>query len=140
MRPLHILLAEDDFISAWITQESLKSAPFSYTLHVVRDGEEALRYLLQKEEFSQVPTTDLVILDLNMPIKDGLEVLQHMRQQKSLAKTPVIILTTSAAQRDIEATFKANAGCYINKPFDEHQLLKAIEIIKQTWLPSYSTC
>src|SRR5687767_15112053 len=105
MRPVHILLAEDDTISAYITQESLQNAPFAYSLQVVGDGQQAIEYLTQSGRFSQAPTTDLVILDLNMPIKDGLEVLQQMREVESLAKTPVIILTTSAAERDIEATF-----------------------------------
>lgn len=138
MRPLHILLAEDDSISAWITQQSLESAPFAYTLQVVSDGEEAIEYLMKSGKFIHAPTTDLVILDLNMPNKDGLEVLQHMRLEENLTKTPVIILTTSAAQRDIEATFNAHAACYINKPFDEQQLLKAIDIIKQSWLPLHT--
>lgn len=74
-----------------------------------------------------------------MPIKDGLEVLQQMRQEENLAKTPVIILTTSAAERDIEATFHAHAACYINKPVDGQQLLNAIEIIKHSWLPKLAT-
>jgi CheY-like chemotaxis protein len=136
MKPIHILLAEDDSIAAWITQEALKNGSFPYTLHLVSDGEAALSYLLKTGEFSLVPTPDLVILDLNMPKKDGLEVLNEMRLEPGLQKTPVIILTSSSAERDIEQTFQAHASCYISKPFNESQLVKAIDIVKQSWITS----
>ncbi len=139
MKPIHILLAEDDPISAYITEEAFQKAPFAYTLGKVSDGGQALLYLCKEGVYSRVPSVDLLMLDLNMPVKDGIEVLEEMRLQPGLRNTPVIILTTSSAQRDIEATFKAHACCYITKPFDEEQLIKAIDIIKQTWLPSSNT-
>jgi CheY-like chemotaxis protein len=130
MKPVHILLAEDDPIAAYITQDALEHAPFAYTLAVVSDGEQALHYLRKEGPFSGVPTVDLLLLDLNMPNKDGLEVLKDLRADARLRQTPVMVLTTSSAQRDRDATFAADVSCYVTKPFDPEQLRKAIEIIK----------
>lgn len=133
MKSLHILLVEDDAIAAYITKEALENASIQNTLTVVHDGDDAISYLRRRGDFSEATKPDLVILDLNMPKKNGLEVLEEMRSDSDFKNMPVIILTTSSAEKDIEETFRANASCYITKPFEESQFLRAIEIIQKSY-------
>jgi two-component system, chemotaxis family, response regulator Rcp1 len=132
MDTLHILLVEDNPGDVRLTQEALKQSDFLTTLQVVGDGEEALRFLRKENGFAQVFTPDLVLLDLNLPKKNGFEVLETLRQDKNFKQIPVVVLTTSVAEEDIIRTHHANANCYISKPFDFSQFLMALQIINQS--------
>ncbi|MDO1449013.1 response regulator [Rhodocytophaga aerolata] len=132
MDTLQILLVEDNPGDVRLTQEALKQSDFRTTLQVVGDGEEALRFLRKENGFAQVFTPDLVLLDLNLPKKNGFEVLETLRQDKNFKQIPVVVLTTSVAEEDIIRTHHANANCYISKPFDFTQFLMALQIINQS--------
>lgn len=132
MDTLHILLVEDNPGDVRLTQEALKQSDFLTNLQVVGDGEEALKFLRKENNFAHVFTPDLVLLDLNLPKKNGFEVLETLRQDKDFKRLPVVVLTTSVAEEDIVRTHHANANCYISKPFDFNQFLMAIQIINQS--------
>ena len=132
MDTLQILLVEDNPGDVRLTQEALKQSDFRTTLQVVGDGEEALRFLRKENGFAQVFTPDLVLLDLNLPKKNGFEVLETLRQDNNFKQIPVVVLTTSVAEEDIIRTHHANANCYISKPFDFTQFLMALQIINQS--------
>jgi CheY-like chemotaxis protein len=129
MKPLHILLAEDNLADVRLTQEALKNGHLDICLHVVHNGEDALTYLSKEGKFSTAISPDVVILDIHMPKKSGIDVLREMREDRALKDIPVIMLTTSCHERDIKDTYEGNANCYIVKPFDFTQFLTAIEII-----------
>jgi two-component system, chemotaxis family, response regulator Rcp1 len=131
MNTLQILLVEDNPGDIRLTKEALKQYEQTTQLHVVTDGEQALRYLNKEGEFKQATTPDILLLDLNLPKKNGFEVLETMRKDDALKHIPVIVLTTSVSEEDILRTHHANANCYISKPFDFPQFLTAIQIIKQ---------
>jgi CheY-like chemotaxis protein len=132
MDTLQILLVEDNPGDVRLTQEALKQSDFQTTLQVVGDGEEALHFLRKENGFGNVFTPDLVLLDLNLPKKNGFEVLETLRQDKNFKQIPVVVLTTSVAEEDIVRTHHANANCYISKPFDFSQFLMALQIINQS--------
>lgn len=132
MDTLHILLVEDNPGDVRLTQEALKQSDFLTTLQVVGDGEEALHFMRKENGFAHVFTPDLVLLDLNLPKKNGFEVLETLRQDKNFKNIPVVVLTTSVAEEDIMRTHHANANCYISKPFDFSQFLMALQIINQS--------
>lgn len=139
MKPLHILLAEDSLGDVRLTQEALNNGHLDIILYVVHDGADALLFLRKKDKFIHVVSPDIVILDLNMPKKGGLEVLQEMRAETGLKNIPVIILTTSEDEKDVHDTFEENANCYIVKPFDFNQFLAAIDIINVSCLSGFKT-
>ncbi len=133
-RPIEILLVEDNAGDARLTQEALKEGKVRNNLYVARDGGEALAFLRQRDGYAGVPRPDLVLLDLNLPRKDGREVLAEMKQDPSLQTIPVVVLTTSEAEQDILRTYQLNANCYITKPMDLDKFMMIVRSIEDFWL------
>jgi CheY-like chemotaxis protein len=132
--PVEILLVEDNPGDVRLTQEALKEAKVRNNLHVVMDGIAAISFLRREGEYSDAPRPDLVLLDLNLPLKDGRDVLQEMKNDESLKRIPVVILTTSKAEEDIIKTYNLHANCYITKPIDLDQFLQVVKSIEDFWL------
>jgi len=133
-RPIEILLVEDNPGDARLAQEALKEAKVRNNLHLVMDGEKAMNFLYKKEEFNDAPEPDLILLDLNLPKKDGREILEDVKKDRKLKRIPVVILTTSQAEQDILKTYDLHANCYINKPVDLDQFLRVVKSIEDFWL------
>lgn len=133
-KPINILLVEDNPSDIRLTQEAFKDGKISNILNIVTDGEEAVMYLKKEEKFSQAITPDIILLDLNLPKKDGREVLTEIKSDDNLRCIPVIILTTSSAQQDIINTYSHYANCYITKPVDYDQFINVIRTIEDFWL------
>jgi two-component system, chemotaxis family, response regulator Rcp1 len=133
-RPIEILLVEDNPGDVRLTIEAFKDAKVCNNLSVVKDGTEALAFLYQEGEFADAPRPDLILLDLNLPKKDGREVLLEIKADKNLKRIPVVILTTSQAEEDIFRTYNLHANCYITKPVDFAQFIKVIRSIEEFWL------
>jgi two-component system, chemotaxis family, response regulator Rcp1 len=134
IRPVEILLVEDSPSDAELTQEALSDGKVLNNLHHVEDGVEALAFLYRQGTYSSVPRPDLILLDLNLPKKDGYEVLEQIKQDPSLKRIPVIILTTSSAEDDILKTYELNGNCYITKPMNLDQFICVIKLIEVFWL------
>ena len=132
--PIHILLVEDNPGDVRLTLEALKDAKVKNTLHIARDGVEAMAFLRQENDFADAPRPDLILLDLNMPRKDGREVLAEIKEDTDLRRIPVVILTTSQAEEDIVRTYNLHANCYITKPVDLDQFAKVVKSIEEFWL------
>jgi len=133
-KPINILLIEDSLADIRLTQEVFKEGKINNTLSIVMDGEDALVYLRKSGKFKNVQTPDLVLLDLNIPKKDGRQVLAEIKADSTLKVIPVIILTTSAAEQDILNTYAHHANCYIMKPVNLEQFIKVIRSIEEFWL------
>jgi chemotaxis family two-component system response regulator Rcp1 len=133
-KPINILLVEDSLADIRLTQEVFKEGKINNILNVVMDGEEALLYLRKSGKYKNVETPDLVLLDLNIPKKDGRQVLADIKTDNNLKVIPVIILTTSAAEQDIFNTYSHHANCYIMKPVNLEQFIKVIRSIEEFWL------
>jgi two-component system, chemotaxis family, response regulator Rcp1 len=133
-RAIQILMVEDNPDDTELTMEALKDAKVGNILKVVKDGEEALAYLRGEGQYQGSPRPDLILLDLNMPRKDGREVLKEIKTHPSLRRIPVVILTTSQAEEDILNTYDLHANCYITKPVDFNQFLKVVRSIEDFWL------
>ncbi len=133
-RPIHILMVEDNPDDIELAMEALKDAKVGNLLKVVKDGEEALAYLRGEGPHQGSVRPDLILLDLNMPKKDGREVLKEIKNDVSLRRIPVVILTTSQAEEDIIHTYDLHANCYITKPVDFNQFLKVVRSIEDFWL------
>ena len=131
---LEILLVEDNPGDIRLTQEAFKESGINYKLHVATDGIEALNFLYQKDEYVDAPIPSIIILDLNLPKRDGREVLKSIKTNKVLKKIPVVILTTSKSEEDIFHTYDLHANCYITKPVDLDQFITVIQSIKHFWL------
>lgn len=129
-----ILLVEDNPGDIRLTQEVFKDAKMKNELSVVMDGEEAISYLRKTGKYKDVTTPDLILLDLNLPKKDGREVLAEIKRDSVLTSIPVIILTTSAEEEDIANTYSNHANCYITKPIDFNQFIKVVKAIEDFWL------
>lgn len=125
--PIEILLIEDDPDDVWETRRMLSDNKVTNRLHVVHDGEEALAFLHQSGEFSGVPRPDLILLDLNLPKRDGREVLGDISTDQSLKDIPVVVLTTSQAEEDIVRARELNCHCYISKPLHIDQIIMVIK-------------
>ncbi len=134
IRPIEILLVEDSPSDADLTVDAFSDARVLNNLHWVEDGVEALTFLRRQGKYSDVPRPDLILLDLNMPKKDGREVLAEIKADSQLKRIPVIILTTSAAERDILKTYELNGNCYVTKPIDLEQFMSVVKIIEAFWL------
>ncbi|HIE43804.1 MAG TPA: response regulator [Candidatus Omnitrophica bacterium] len=133
-KPVDILLVEDNPGDVRLTQEALKDAKMLNELHVVEDGEETLAFLRQEGKYADAPRPDIILLDLNLPRKDGREVLAELKKDEDLKSIPVVILTTSKAEEDILKTYDLHANCYITKPVDMEQFIKIVKSIKDFWL------
>jgi two-component system response regulator len=133
-QPIEILLVEDNPGDVELTKEALEGAKVCNRLHVVDDGAKALDFLVKKGEYADVPRPDLILLDLNLPKKDGREVLTQIKADPLLADIPVVVLTTSQAEEDILRAYKLHANCYITKPVDFKQFLVVVKAIEDFWL------
>jgi two-component system, chemotaxis family, response regulator Rcp1 len=132
--PIEILLVEDNPGDARLTKEALRDARVRNNLHVAPDGVEALAFLRQQGKHAGVPKPDLILLDLNLPKKDGREVLEEIKGDDRLRHIPVVILTTSQAERDIAESYRLRANAYVTKPVDLEQFLKVVQSIEHFWL------
>lgn len=132
-RPVEILLVEDNPGDVRLTQESFKESKVRNTLHVVRDGVEALAFLRGGGEYADAPRPDLILLDLNLPKKDGREVLAEIKEDPDLKRIPVVVLTISKAEEDILKSYNLHANCYITKPVDLEQFYKIVKAVEEFW-------
>jgi CheY-like chemotaxis protein len=132
--PIEILLVEDSPGDVRLTIEALKEGKVHNNLHVARDGVEAMKFLSREGEFSDAPHPDLILLDLNLPKKDGREVLKEIKADPRLKRIPVVILTISSTEEDILKTYNLHANCFITKPVDLNQFIHVIKSIEDFWL------
>jgi chemotaxis family two-component system response regulator Rcp1 len=132
--PIDILLVEDNAADVRLTEEVLTESKVHNSLRVVNDGAQALRYLRQQGEFRESRRPGLILLDLNLPVKDGREVLAEIKSDPSLKRIPVVVLTTSKAEEDILKTYNLHANCYITKPVDLEQFVTVVKYIEDFWL------
>lgn len=133
-RAIEILLVEDNPGDARLTLEAFKEGKVLNNLTVMKDGVEALEYLHRQGPYANSPQPDLILLDLNLPRKDGREVLEVIKADERLRKIPVVVLTTSAAEEDIARAYSRHANCYITKPVDLDQFLRVVHSIESFWL------
>lgn len=133
-RPVNILLIEDNPGDVRLTQEAFKEGRLATDLNVVMDGVEAIKYLKKESPYTDVPTPDLILLDLNLPKRDGREVLQEIKTDNQLKRIPVVVLTTSNAEQDILKSYNLHVNCYINKPVDFDKFFDIIQKIEDFWL------
>jgi CheY-like chemotaxis protein len=131
---VEILLVEDSPSDTEITVEALREAKVRNNLSIVEDGVEALEFLRRQGKYSKAPRPDLVLLDLNLPRKDGREVLAEIKSDHDLKTIPVVVLTTSRAEQDVVQAYKYHANCYITKPVDFEQFLSVVHSIESFWL------
>ena len=128
-----VLLVEDNPGDIRLTQEALKESEMDIALDVVSDGEQALDFLMKRNKFADAQRPHIILLDLNLPKKNGVEVLKEIKSHESLKKIPVIVLTTSDADHDISKAYAFNANCYILKPVDFDDFAKVIRLIEIYW-------
>jgi chemotaxis family two-component system response regulator Rcp1 len=133
-QPIEILLVEDNSGEARLAREALKDAKVRNELHWVRDGEQAMKFLQREGEYAQAPRPDLVLLDLNLPRKDGREVLAEIKSDEELRRIPVVVLTISADEQDILTSYDTHANCYVVKPLDLDRFMQVIASIEDFWL------
>ncbi|MHA2230974.1 MAG: response regulator [Candidatus Hodarchaeales archaeon] len=131
--PISVLLIEDNPADVRLTQEAFKDGKLLVDLDIVYDGVEAMAFLKQEGKFSDAKRPDLILLDLNLPKKDGREVLEEVKADDNLKRIPVVVLTTSQAEEDILRTYNSHANCYITKPVDFSQFLKIVHMIETFW-------
>jgi two-component system, chemotaxis family, response regulator Rcp1 len=129
-----ILLVEDNEGDARLAKEAMRDSKIRNTLHHVTDGEEALAFLRKEGKYSQVPRPDLILLDLNLPKKDGRQVLAEIKVDEDLKRIPVVILTVSSAEEDILKAYNLHANCFITKPIDFTQFMKVVRSVEDFWL------
>lgn len=134
VRPIDILLIEDNPGDVRLTVEAFKDCKMHNKLHVVNDGMEAMAFLYKQDKYSDAPHPDLILLDLNLPKKDGHEVLAEIKKDPALKDIPVVVLTGSTAGEDILKTYDLYANCYITKPIDLEQFVVVVKSIKDFWL------
>ena len=132
--PIEVLLVEDSPGDVRLTREALKDAKVQISLHVVSDGMEAMAFLQRTEAHVLAPRPDLILLDLNLPRKDGREVLREIKESETLRSIPVVILTTSASEKDVLRSYQLHANCYISKPVDLEGFLTVVQSIDNFWL------
>jgi two-component system, chemotaxis family, response regulator Rcp1 len=132
--PVEILLVEDNLGDARLTQEALKEGKVYSNLHWTKDGVEALEFLNRKGKYSDAPRPDIILLDLNLPKKDGREVLSEIKNDEKLRHIPVVILTTSKAEEDVLRSYELHANCYVAKPVDLEKFIKVVQSIDRFWL------
>lgn len=131
--PIEVLLVEDNPADVDLTEEALRSTKVRNNLNVVRDGEEALAYLRRQGRYADATRPDLILLDLNMPRKDGREVLAEIRDDADLKLIPVVVLTTSESEKDVLMSYELGANCFITKPVDLHQFINVVMSVENFW-------
>jgi CheY-like chemotaxis protein len=134
LQMINILLVEDNPGDIRLTKEVLKEGKIRNTLSVITDGEEALLFLKKTGKYKDILLPDIILLDLNLPKKDGREVLAEIKEDPELLRIPVIVLTTSSAENDILSMYGHHANCYITKPVDFDQFINVIRSIEDFWL------
>lgn len=132
--PIDILLVEDNAGDVRLTQEVLKSSKVRNNLIVANNGQEALNCLRRQGKYAGTARPDLILLDLNLPVMDGREVLEKIKDDQNLKRIPVVILTTSKAEEDILKTYNLHANCYVTKPVDLEQFVKVVQSLEDFWL------
>lgn len=130
---IEILLVEDNPADVDLTQETLAYAKIRNRLHVVNDGHEALAYLRRQGRYSEAIRPDLILLDLNLPRKDGREVLAELKADPDLRSIPVVVLTSSDAEKDVVRSYDLGANCYVTKPVDLDQFANVVRTIEDFW-------
>lgn len=130
---IEILLVEDDAGDIDLTREALEDSELQLNLNVVRDGVEAIAYLRREDEYATVTQPDLILLDLNLPRKDGREVLQNSKSDHKLKHIPVVVLTTSNTDEDILVSYGLGANCYVNKPLGMDEFVQIVRAIEDFW-------
>jgi len=133
-KPIEIVLVEDSPGDVRLTREALKESKVRNNLHVAIDGVEAMAFLRREGKYANVPKPDLILLDLNLPKKDGREVLAEIKSDEHLRSIPVVILTTSQAEEDILRTYNLHANCYITKPVNFDRFVEVLRCIENFWL------
>ena len=132
--PIEILLVEDNPGDMRLTKEALKEGKVYNNLHWAKDGVEALKFLRRDGEFAKAPRPDIILLDLNLPKKDGREVLSIIKNDDKLKHVPVVILTTSKAEEDVVRSYNLHANCYVTKPVDLDKFISVVHAIDRFWL------
>ena len=133
-QPIDVLLVEDDDGDVLLIQEAFEHNKVYNKLTVVSDGVEALEFLRKQGKYKGTPRPDIILLDLNLPKKDGREVLQEIKADSRLMRIPVVVLTTSKAEEDVLKTYTLHANCYVTKPVDLEQFIKVVQSIDNFWL------
>jgi chemotaxis family two-component system response regulator Rcp1 len=128
-----ILLVEDNPVDVMVAQDALTEAKMCNKVHIAEDGEEALDFLYRRGKYVDAPRPDLILLDLNLPKKSGTDVLAEIKQDPSLLDIPVVILTTSEAEKDVLTSYSLHANCFITKPVDMLQFTEVIKSIEDFW-------
>lgn len=134
MERIHILLVEDNEGDVTLTSEAFENARLQSVLSVVRDGESAMDFLLKRHRYLDVKIPDLILLDLNLPRKNGYEVLQFLKADTNLKHIPVIVLSTSSSMNDVNKCYENYANCYITKPMDIENFFNVVSKIENFWL------
>ena len=132
--PVQILLVEDSPGDIRLTREVLRDAKIANELHIVGDGDDAMAFLRREGDYAEMPRPDLILLDLNLPRKDGREVLAELKEDPELHLIPVIVLTTSSAEQDVLRSYDLKAACYITKPIDLDEFISVVRSIETFWL------
>jgi CheY-like chemotaxis protein len=133
-KPLEILLVEDNPADVRLTEEAFREGKIHNALYVAKDGVEAMDFLTRRGKYADAVRPDLILLDLNLPRKDGREVLAEIKADPSLMRIPVVVLTTSRAEMDIVKTYNLHCNCYVVKPVDFDQFIHVIHSIENFWL------
>ena len=133
-RLIEILLVEDNPGDARLTQEAMREAKMTNVLHVVEDGEQAMDFLQRRGHFKDAPRPDLILLDLNLPKKDGRAVLAEVKSDPDLRRIPVVVLTTSRSEEDVLRAYDMHANAYVTKPVDLEQFMRIVALIDEFWL------
>ena len=133
MKPIDILIVEDNPGDARLIKEVINGNKIQCQLHLVKDGVEAMNFLNRKEEFTDSPRPDLIFLDLNLPKKDGREVLAEIKTDDNLKQILVVVMTTSQAEEDILKAYSLHANCYVTKPLDLDQFVNVVKSIEDFW-------
>ena len=131
--PIQILLVEDNPGDARLAEEALKDSKINNNLYHVKDGVEAMDFMRQRGEYGGVPVPDLILLDLNLPRKDGREVLEEIKEDDALKLVPVVVLTTSEAERDLVWSYDLRANAYVVKPLDLDRFIEVVQAIEDFW-------
>jgi two-component system, chemotaxis family, response regulator Rcp1 len=131
---MEILLVEDNPGDVLLTQEAFREGRFKYHLSTVVDGEQALAFLRRQAPYERAPRPDVVLLDLNLPRKDGRELLAEVKEDRNLRHIPVIVLTTSEAEQDVLSAYNLHANCYLTKPIEVNEFIRKIRSLEDFWM------
>ena len=132
-KAVNILLVEDNEGDIFLTRKAFEKASFPHEIHIAKDGEEALDFVFQRGSFAVKPRPDIIFLDMNMPKKDGKEVLKEIKEDESLRRIPVIVLTSSKAEQDVLKAYDLHANSYMVKPLDLGKFQETVQAIENFW-------